>query len=115
MIVDDNSWYVTVEPLKKKNEASQHVKDHLTYLENHGKKPESIRFDEEKEFDNLDLRDWCRSKGIKIEMTAPDSSSQNRVTERMNQTIVELERTMLRAQNLPLCLWDLAVIYAAYV
>jgi len=59
MIIDNNSWYVTVEPLKKKNEASQHVKDHLTYLENHGKKPESIRFDERKEFDNLDLHDWC--------------------------------------------------------
>jgi len=48
-------------------------------------------------------------------MTAPDSSSQNGVAERMNWTIVELGRTMLRARNLSLYLWDLMVIYAAYV
>jgi len=33
----------------------------------------------------------------------------------MNWTIVELGRTMLRARNIPLYLWDFAVIYAAYV
>ena len=115
MIVNDNSRYVTVEPLKKKSNANQHVKNHLTYLENHEKRPESIRIDEGKEFDNQDLHDWCQSKGIKIEMTAPDSSSQNGLAERMNWTIVELGCTMLRAQNIPLYLWDFAVIYAAYV
>jgi len=79
MIVDDNSQYVMVEPLKKKSDANQHVKNHLTYLKNHGKRPESLQIDEGKEFDNQDLRDWCQSKRIKIEMTAPDSSSQNGV------------------------------------
>jgi len=59
MIVDNNSWYVMVEPLKKKGDANQHIKNHLTYLENHGKRPESIQIDEGKEFNNQDLRDWC--------------------------------------------------------
>ena len=104
-----------VEPLKKKRDANQHVKNHLTYLGIHGKRPESIWIDEGKEFNNQDLHDWCWSKGIKIEMTAPDSSSQNGVAKWMNQTIVELGRTMLRARNIPLYLWDFAVIYAAYV
>jgi hypothetical protein len=115
LAVDDYGRYVTVNPMKKKNEANQYVKDYLTYLIAHERMPEAIRIDEGKEFDNKDLKDWCRSKGIVMEFTAPESSSQNGVAERMNRTLVELARTMLKARDLPFFLWDLAVLHAAYL
>ena len=115
LAVDDYGRYVTVNPIKKKDEASQYVRDYLTYLIARGRTPESIRIDGGGEFDNKDLRDWCRSKGIVMEFTAPESSAQNGVAERMNRTLVELARTMLKARNLPFYLWDLAVVHAAYL
>ena len=48
-------------------------------------------------------------------MTAPYSPSQNGIAERMNRTLVELSRAMLRAQDLPEFLWEYALLYAVYV
>jgi hypothetical protein len=48
-------------------------------------------------------------------MTAPYSPSQNGIAEHMNRTLVELSRAMLRAQDLPKCLWEYALLYVVYV
>jgi len=74
-----------------------------------------MHVDRGKEFVNETLLSWCREHGIEINMTAPYSPSQNGVAERMNRTLVELARAMLKGQNLPEFLWDNAVEYAAYV
>ena len=48
-------------------------------------------------------------------MTAPYSPSQNGVAERMNCTLVELSRAMIKASDLPKFLWEPAVAHAVYV
>ena len=90
MFVDDASRYITVEFLKAKSQASDHVKAYLTYLQNRGRKPQAICVDRGKEFINEDLKSWCHQKGIEINQTAPYSPSQNGIAERMNRTLVEL-------------------------
>src|SRR6266849_9770659 len=75
----------------------------------------NIRVDRGSEFVNKDLQDWCHSKGMKIQMTAPYSPSQNGVAERMNRTLVELARAMLTGSQLPEFLWEQAVAHAAYI
>src|SRR6266851_2907309 len=52
LFVDDASCYTTVEFLKAKSQASDHVKAYLTYLKNHGQNPHTIHVDHSKEFIN---------------------------------------------------------------
>ena len=67
------------------------------------------------EFVNEPLKSWCDSRGIRLQLTAPYSPSQNGVAERMNRTLVELARAMLAAFKLPQFLWEPAVLHAAYL
>jgi len=89
--------------------------DYMTYLKARGKTPYAIRADRGTEFINETLREWCNSQGIKLQVTAPYSPSQNGVAERMNRTLVELARAMLSASELPEFLWEAAVAHAAYL
>jgi len=50
-----------------------------------------------------------------MEFTAPESSSQNGVAERINQILVELAWTMLKHWDLLFFLWDFAILYVAYL
>ena len=52
--------------------------------------PHAIHVDRGTEFINMDLLTWFKERGICIEKTAPYSSAQNGVAERMNRTLVEL-------------------------
>ena len=90
LLIDDASRFVTVEFLKSKSQAVQKIKDYMMHLMSHRMSPCAICMDHSTEFVNENLRSWCRSKGIRYQMTAPYSPSQNRVTERMNQTLKEL-------------------------
>ena len=115
LLVDDATRYVTVYFLKGKYEAAQHVKNYLTYLHVRGITTHAIRVDRGTEFVNKDLQDWCHTKGMEIQLTAPYSPSQNGIAERMNRTLVELARAMLTASKLPEFLWEPAVANAAYI
>ena len=113
LFVDDSGRYVTTEFLKEKSDAIQKVKDYLSHLLSHDKRPKAIRIDRGKEFVNKNLTDWCHEHGIEIQMTAPYSPSQNGVAERMNRTLVELARAMIR--GVPEFLWEYAVNHATYL
>ena len=113
LMVDDSSRYVTTEFLKEKSDAAQKVKDYLAHLISHERKPKAIRIDRGKEFLNRNLTTWCQEKGITIQMTAPYSPSQNGIAERMNRTLTELARAMLR--GLPEFLWEYAINHSAYL
>ena len=71
--------------------------------------------DRGKEFLNESLLSWCCEQGINVRPTAPYSPSQNGIAERMNRTLVEITRAMIRGQNMPEFLWETAVEHAAYV
>jgi transposase InsO family protein len=113
LMVDDSGRYITTEFLKEKSEAAQKVKDYLAKLISHDKKPKAIRIDRGKEFVNKSLTAWCCERGIEIQMTAPYSPSQNGVAERMNRTLVELARAMIR--GLPEFLWEYAISHSSYL
>jgi len=115
LMVDDASRYITVKFLKAKSDATAKIKDYLAYLAVRDKTPCALRMDRGTEFVNEELRTWCHSQGIRFQLTAPYSPSQNGVAERMNRTLVELARAMLAASELPEFLWEPAVVHAAYV
>jgi hypothetical protein len=115
IFVDDAARFTSINFMKNKKEAVQHVKNYLTRLKTQGKLPKAVRFDNGKEFLNDELKEWCAQQGINIQTTAPYSPSQNGVAERMNRTIVEIARAMIRANQLPQFLWEHAIAHAVYV
>ena len=115
LFVDDAKRYTTLGYLKSKSDAVQQVINYLTCLKTQGRKPMAIQIDRGKEFINEKLERWCNENGIVIRLTAPYSPSQNGVAERMNRTIEELARAMLRGQDLPEFLWEHATLHAAYI
>jgi transposase InsO family protein len=58
---------------------------------------------------------FCKDVGIKRELTTPYNPKQNGVAERKNRTIMEVVKTMIRDQDLPMCLWAEATMTAVYV
>ena len=115
LMINDKSRYTTIQFLKQKSQATQHVQNYITHLNVRRHNTHTICIDRGTKFINDALKTWCAEHGIEIQTTAPYSPSQNRVAERMNRTIVELVRAMINAQNLPGFLWEPAVAHAAYV
>ncbi|KAG9444907.1 hypothetical protein H6P81_016247 [Aristolochia fimbriata] len=74
-----------------------------------------IRSDHGKEFENLDFANFCASKGISLEFSAPKTLQQNGNVERKNSTLQEMPRTMINGKELPHKLWAEAVNTACYV
>ena len=66
MFVDNAKRFSTTEFLKQKSEATEKVKEYITYLKTHGKMPRAIRIDRGKEFVNDELQRWCRQSGLEV-------------------------------------------------
>nr|GEU90022.1 ribonuclease H-like domain-containing protein [Tanacetum cinerariifolium] len=58
--------------------------------------------DNETEFKNQDLNQFCGMKGIKREFSIPRTPQQNGIAERKNRTLIEAARTMLADSLLPI-------------
>ncbi|GJU65814.1 retrovirus-related pol polyprotein from transposon TNT 1-94 [Tanacetum coccineum] len=79
------------------------------------KKVKIIRSDNETEFKNKVMNDFCREKGIKREYSVARTPQQNGVVKRRNRTPIEAARTMLADFKLPTTFWAEAVSTACYV
>ncbi|GJR57741.1 ribonuclease H-like domain-containing protein [Tanacetum coccineum] len=64
---------------------------------------------------NMDIIEFCGSKGIKREYNSARTPQQNGVAERKNMTLIEDARTMLADSFLPNTFWAEAVSTACYV
>ncbi|CAI7835392.1 unnamed protein product [Closterium sp. NIES-53] len=93
LVVDDNSRYTTVFPLRSKGEV----------LEDRGG-----------EFSSDLLRAFCRSEGIRQTFTLPSSPQQNGIAKRRIGMVMEVARTSMIHAAAPHFLWSFAVQYAAH-
>jgi len=90
LMIDNATRYTSLAFLKTKDQAGDKLKQCITHLLTHDKIPCALHLDKGSEFLNANLRDWCLTKGIEMQTTAPYSLSQNGVAECMNRTLVEL-------------------------
>nr|GEV75747.1 ribonuclease H-like domain-containing protein [Tanacetum cinerariifolium] len=74
-----------------------------------------IRSDNETEFKNCDLNQFCGIKGIKREFSVLRTPQQNGIVERKNMTLIEAARTMLADSLLPIPFSAEAVNTVCYV
>ena len=73
--------------------------------------------DNGREYVSKEFEEFLKSKGfcIRHELTVPYSSAQNGVAERLNRTLMESARTMIRFARLPDSYCGEAVATAAYI
>jgi transposase InsO family protein len=74
-----------------------------------------LRSDNGGEYSSKEFINFCRDVGIKRELTTPYNTQQNGVDERKNRTIIEVVKTMIHDQDLPMCLWEEAAMAVVYV
>ncbi|MCO5587680.1 hypothetical protein L7F22_041631 [Adiantum nelumboides] len=78
-------------------------------------KVKSIRSDRGGEFLSENFVRWCKSEGIRRQLTTPYTPSQNGVVERKNRTIMEMARAVLAHASLPRSYWAEACNTAVYI
>jgi transposase InsO family protein len=102
VIVDDFSRYTWVFFLHDKSEVASIFKKFAKKAQNEFDcKNKKIRSDKGKEFDNINIHEYCDEIGIKHEVSAAYTPQQNGVFERKNRTLITLARTMIDEYNTP--------------
>lgn len=74
-----------------------------------------LRTDNGGEYTSNEFKAYCSRYGIRHERTEPSTPQHNGVAERMNRTIIEKVRCMLRMSNLPKSFWGETVGTAVYL
>nr|GFB92693.1 putative ribonuclease H-like domain-containing protein [Tanacetum cinerariifolium] len=116
VITDDYSIFSWVFFLASKDETASVLKTFMIGLKNPlSLKVKIIRCDNETEFKNADLNQFCRLKGIKREFSIPRTPQQNGIAERKNRTLIEAAKTLLAYSLLPIPFWAGVVNTACYV
>ena len=67
------------------------------------------------EYVSKEFEEFLKYKGIRYELTVPYPPAQNGVAERLNRTLMESARTMIRFARLPDSYWGEAVATTAYI
>ena len=80
-----------------------------------GKPLKCLRTDNKGEYIYHEFREYCSKHGIRLEKTVPGTPQHNGVAERMNCTIVEKVRCMLRTAKLPKSFWGAVVLTTCYL
>ena len=95
------SRYVTIYPLRKKSEVlnalSRYVQDTKMFS---GTVIKVLRSDNGGEYQNAGMNRFCKSISIKQEYTVPYNPEQNGMAERMNRTLEEMTRCMIKESGL---------------
>ncbi|MCO5596290.1 hypothetical protein L7F22_050351 [Adiantum nelumboides] len=112
VLVDDFSRYTWVSFLKLKSEAFGSIRDWKAMVEKEKDlKVKSIRSNRGGEFLSENFARWCKSEGIRRQLTTPYTPSQNG----KNRTIMEMARAMLAHASLPRSYWAEACNTAVYI
>jgi transposase InsO family protein len=67
------------------------------------------------EYTSRYFESYCTSQGIFHEVTAPYTPQHNGLVERRNESLLDMARSMLKENKLPLAFWGKAVNTAAYI
>ncbi|KAG6520408.1 hypothetical protein ZIOFF_017458 [Zingiber officinale] len=75
----------------------------------------TLRSDRGKEYTFKEFHNFCEDEGVERQLTVRYTPQQNGVTERKNQTIVEMAKSMMHEKGLPKIFWAEAVYTAVYL
>lgn len=114
--IDDYSRRCWVYPIKKKSDVFSIFKEFKVLVElESGKRIKCLRTDNGGEYTDGEFLALCKREGIKRQFTVAYTPQQNGVAERMNRTLAERMRAMLRTASLPNSFWAEAAMTACYI
>jgi hypothetical protein len=114
--VDDMSRKVYVAGLRRKSDVAQHLKSFVAQTElETGQRLRVLRSDGGGEYTGDAVAKYLEDRGIKHEVTTPDTPQHNGVAECMNRTLLDKVRAMLHGADLPKSYWYDALTYAAFL
>ncbi|KAE8696959.1 hypothetical protein F3Y22_tig00110637pilonHSYRG00407 [Hibiscus syriacus] len=114
--IDDYSRRCWVYPIKKKKDVFSTFKKLKARVElDSGNKIKCFRTYNGGEYTSEEFDDFCRKEGIKRQFTVANTPQKNGVVERMNRTLLERTRAMLRDAGLEKSFWEEAVNTACYL
>ncbi|KAH9782975.1 hypothetical protein KPL71_009140 [Citrus sinensis] len=114
--IDDYSRRCWVYPIKKKSDVFLVFKEYKARLElESSKKIKCLRTDNGGEYTDGEFLAFCKQEGIQRQFTVAYAPQQNGVAERMNRTLTEIIRAMLRTAGLPNSFWAEAAKTACYI
>jgi transposase InsO family protein len=91
------------------------LQNQVTFSETQtGNKVKRLHLDNTPEFVSGQVKDWYKSKGIRLEPTTTYIPEQNGISKRSIHTIIESEHTELEQSGLPYEFWEEAAIYGIY-
>jgi transposase InsO family protein len=114
--VDDKSRKVFINGIKLKSEVGERLKAFVERAElETGQRIVALRSDGGSEYTSNNVRKYLKGKGVKHEITTPDTLQHNGVAECMNRTLLNMVRAMLNDAELPDTYWHDALQYAAHI
>eukprot|EP00253_Pinus_taeda_P018707 PITA_18707 len=114
--IDDFTRKIWVYFLNNKSEVFEKFRNFKALVENQsGLHIKVLRTDRGGEYISKEFLRFCRENGIHMQFTARYTPQQNGVAERKNRTIMDMARSMLKANHLPNDYWVEAVNCAAYI
>jgi transposase InsO family protein len=114
--IDDFSRRCWVYPIRRKADVLAVFKTFKARVELESeKKIKCLRTDNGGEYTSDEFDNFCQHEGIKRQFTTAYTPQQNGVAERMNRTLLERTRAMLKAAGLGKSFWAEAVNTACYV
>lgn len=113
---DDFSRKTWVQFLREKSEALAAFKNFKVLVENEVGKPiKVLRTDRGGEYNSGEFDTFCKTHGIKRQLTTAYTPQQNGVSERKNRTILNMVRSLLRMSNVPKSFWPEVVNWSIYI
>ena len=114
-LTDDYTRYVTVYFIRSKSEVSKFM-EYVSRVENEtGLRVRAIRTDNGGGYTSQSFNKFCADKGIVHQFTNPYTPEQNGVSERLNRTLIESQRSMLYHAKMPLRFWAESMSTAVYL
>jgi hypothetical protein len=107
------TWLYLLKTKDKVFNKFQEFKEEIENLKN--KKINTLRIDNGGEYTSKEFISFCKSAGIRREMTVPHNPQQNGVEERKNRSIEETMKELLNDQGLSMFLWGEASMTSIYV
>ncbi|KAJ9524987.1 hypothetical protein QJQ45_005911 [Haematococcus lacustris] len=114
--LDEHTKLSVCMPISSKAQVPDIVRTVIEELETQsGFRCKAIRTDNGTEYVNSHMKEYCRSKGIVHQHSAPYSPQQNGAAERLNRTIFEKARSIIHSADISLSFWAHAVKFANHV
>ena len=114
--IDAYSHHLVVKLVKTKDETFGLTKSYFERAETEtGERPNYFRSDGGGEYGSKEFQSYLESKGIHHKKMNTYTSQENGITERMNQTLVEMACSMLKDAGLPNKYWGDAILQSAHI